>query len=125
MTTIDRNHQLGLIRDYEDYLAAKQDIENLRGRGADLDAEEFKYISETRKHLKLFEGYLSLALTKPQARDLLAYLLDQVKKVSLTVLAGDTGIVDVSAILSGHRQPSQAEAKRLSDYFGVAADAFL
>jgi len=125
MTTTERVHQLGPIRDYADYLAAKQDLRNLQEKVFELDHEEYAFVSATQKHVELFESYLELDCAKPQARDLLAYLIQQVKPVSLETLENETGLTDIATILSGHRAPTAQEAQRLTEYFAVSEDAFV
>jgi antitoxin component HigA of HigAB toxin-antitoxin module len=120
-------HQLGLIRDYTDYLAAKQDIEALLVRGFDVEMtdEEFDYIRATRRHIELFESYLELDRSKPQPRDLLAYLMARVKNVTTETVEREAGVPDLGTILSGHRPPTSEEARLLSQYFAVSQDAFV
>jgi antitoxin component HigA of HigAB toxin-antitoxin module len=118
-------HPPGPIRDYADYLAAKQGLKILRSMGFDLGAEDFIYISDTEKHIELFESYLELDHSKPQPRDLLAYLMARVKKETVETVEREAGVQNLGVILSGHRLPTVEEARLLSQYFAVSEDAFV
>jgi antitoxin component HigA of HigAB toxin-antitoxin module len=118
-------HRLGPIRDYSDYLAAKQDLKILRSIGFDLGAEDFIYISETEKHIELFESYLELDHSKPQPRDLLAYLMARVKKATAETVESEAGVHDLDSILSGHRPPTGHESRLLGEYFNLPPDDFV
>jgi antitoxin component HigA of HigAB toxin-antitoxin module len=121
----DPVRKLGLIRDYADYLAAKQDLKILRSIGFDLGAEDFIYISDTEKHIELFESYLELDRSKPQPRDFLAYLMARVKKVTAETLEREAGVQDLGSILSGRRPPTGHEAHLLGQYFDLPPDDFV
>ncbi len=117
-------HPLGPIRSYADYLAAKRDIEALLARGfaVEMTDEEFLYIRATRKHIELFEGYLELDHSKPQPRDLLAYLMTQVKKVTVEDVERKARVQNLSSILNGQRPPTISEADLLAEYFAISPD---
>jgi antitoxin component HigA of HigAB toxin-antitoxin module len=121
----DPVRKLGVIRDYADYLTARQDIQRVRARGFDMTDEDFIYISETKKHIELFESYLDLDHRTPQPRDFLAYLMARVKKVTAETLERDAGIKDLGSILSGHRLPTSQETRLLGQYFDLPPDDFV
>jgi antitoxin component HigA of HigAB toxin-antitoxin module len=117
-------HPLGLIRDYRDYGAAQQDLAILQSICPDLPPEAAAYVSETEKHIELFERSLDLSRGKPRPSDLLAYLMREVKGVTAETVEREASVQNLGAILSGHRPPTYHEALSLARYFGVSMSAF-
>jgi HTH-type transcriptional regulator/antitoxin HigA len=76
---------------------------------------------------KLIEDYDSTHYPLPDLspRDMVEFLMDQrgLKQSDLLPVFGSRGIT--SEVLSGKREPSKANIRKLAEFFGVSADLFL
>ncbi len=87
------------IRDYQSYLAAKQELAALDNGSPDLSMDDYRKLKAIRDEIELFETYLPIHKRHPSAASMLEYAINYVPF-------------------------TEEDAARLAAFFGCSADAF-
>jgi HTH-type transcriptional regulator/antitoxin HigA len=116
----------GVIMNDEDYNRTEAIFSRLMDKGEKrLSPEESKLFALLAKLLEDYEAQVLPPLERTSPAETLSFLMEQndLRQEDLADIFGSQG--GVSKIMTGKREISKAQAKRLAERFKVSTDAFI
>jgi hypothetical protein len=124
MTTFNRRG-LHPILDHHDCKAANDELIAMRAEADSLTGDDLAYMDELQAGIDHYLEYCPADSLQATPSSLLMYLFQYVRPNCTVEAAGnELGITDLRTVYNGFRAPTDADKRKLVEYFGVSADAF-